>query len=154
MIFPRHNCRFYNSVFLMLRRARNESPKFSMYDILALRAQMALDTNCIPALVSAITTRLFRPDQVRDKDWLLSSKNAILALGHIAVTLREKVTPHIASDLGWISTETFTGGAYEGRSEVLASVVRFQLELRPRLRPPSHRPNGVHCHLQVNETSS
>ena len=84
----------------MLRRARNESPKFSMYDILALRAQMALDTNCIPALVSAITTRLFRPDQVRDKDWLLSSKNAILALGHIAVTLREKVTtPHMVCDL-------------------------------------------------------
>ena len=56
----------------------------------ALRAQMSLDANCIPALVSAITTRLFRPDHVRDKDWSLSSKNAILALGHIAVTLREK----------------------------------------------------------------
>ncbi len=55
----------------------------------SLRAQMKLDVNCIPALVSAITTRLFQPDNVRDKDWMLSSKNAILALGHIAVTLRE-----------------------------------------------------------------
>lgn len=55
----------------------------------SLKAQMAYDANSIPALVSAITTRLFQPDNVRDKDWLLSSKNAILALGHIAVTLRE-----------------------------------------------------------------
>ena len=126
-----------------------------MYDILALRAQMALDTNCIPALVSAITTRLFRPDQVRDKDWLLSSKNAILALGHIAVTLREKVYLITILDTRIDGEEYFIlGGAYEGRSEVPASVVRFQLELRPRLRPPSHRPNGVHRHLQVNETSS
>lgn len=49
---------------------------------------MSIDVNCIPALVSAITTRLFQPDNVRDKDWLMASKNAILALGHIAVTLR------------------------------------------------------------------
>ncbi len=47
----------------------------------AIRAQMDLDTNSIPALVSAITTRLFQPDNVRDKDWILSSRNAILALG-------------------------------------------------------------------------
>ena len=40
----------------------------------SLRAQMELDPNCIPALVSAITTRLFQPDNVRDKDWLLSSR--------------------------------------------------------------------------------
>ena len=44
----------------------------------ALRAQTQLDANCIPALVSAVTTRLFQPDNVRDKDWMLSSKNAIL----------------------------------------------------------------------------
>ena len=50
---------------------------------------MKSDANCIPALVSAITTRLFQPDNVKDKDWMLSSRNAILALGHIAVTLRE-----------------------------------------------------------------
>jgi hypothetical protein len=56
---------------------------------LSLRAHMNLDQNCVPALVSAITTRLFQPDNVRDKDWMLSSRNAILALGHIAVTLRE-----------------------------------------------------------------
>lgn len=40
-------------------------------------------------MVSAITTRLFQPENIRDKNWLLSSKNAILALGHIAVTLKE-----------------------------------------------------------------
>ena len=40
----------------------------------SLRAQMDLDPNCIPALVSAITTRLFQPDNVRDKDWMLSSR--------------------------------------------------------------------------------
>jgi len=55
----------------------------------ALKAQATLDQNSIPALVSAVTTRLFQPDNVRDKDWLLSSRNAILALGHIAVTLKE-----------------------------------------------------------------
>jgi phosphatidylinositol 4-kinase len=55
----------------------------------ALRAQSTLDQNSIPALVSAITTRLFQPDNIRDKDWMLSSRNAILALGHIAVTLRD-----------------------------------------------------------------
>ena len=40
----------------------------------SLRAQLDLDPNCIPALVSAITTRLFQPDNVRDKDWMLSSR--------------------------------------------------------------------------------
>ena len=43
----------------------------------SLRAQMDLDPNCIPALVSAITTRLFQPDNVRDKDWMLSSRQAL-----------------------------------------------------------------------------
>ena len=47
------------------------------------------DANCIPALVSAITTRLFNPDTPRDKNWSLSSTNAILALGHIAISLRD-----------------------------------------------------------------
>jgi phosphatidylinositol 4-kinase len=51
--------------------------------------QQKTDSNCIPALVSAITTRLFNPDTPRDKNWTLSSTNAILALGHIAVSLRD-----------------------------------------------------------------
>ena len=55
----------------------------------SLKAQLGYDPNCIPAVVSAITTRLFHPDNVRDKNWNLSSTNAIFALGHIAVTLRE-----------------------------------------------------------------
>eukprot|EP00094_Tigriopus_californicus_P003842 TCALIF_03698-PA protein Name:"Similar to PI4KA Phosphatidylinositol 4-kinase alpha (Homo sapiens)" AED:0.07 eAED:0.07 QI:1/0.8/0.75/0.93/0.86/0.93/16/174/2161 len=54
-----------------------------------LISQMDIDPNCIPALVSAITTRLFQPDHVCDKEWFISSKNSILALGHIAVTLRD-----------------------------------------------------------------
>eukprot|EP00095_Tigriopus_kingsejongensis_P007429 maker-scaffold443_size169656-snap-gene-0.12 protein:Tk07429 transcript:maker-scaffold443_size169656-snap-gene-0.12-mRNA-1 annotation:"phosphatidylinositol 4-kinase alpha isoform x1" len=54
-----------------------------------LMSQMEVDPNCIPALVSSFTTRLFQPDHVCDKEWFISSKNAILALGHIAVTLRE-----------------------------------------------------------------
>ena len=52
-------------------------------------AQQRTDSNCIPALVSAITTRLFNPDTPRDKNWTLSSTNSILALGHIAVSLRD-----------------------------------------------------------------
>ena len=51
--------------------------------------QSRTDSNCIPALVSAITTRLFNPDTPRDKNWTLSSTNSILALGHIAVSLRD-----------------------------------------------------------------
>ena len=51
--------------------------------------QLKTDSNCIPALVSAITTRLFNPDTPRDKNWSLSSINSILALGHIAVSLRD-----------------------------------------------------------------
>ena len=42
-------------------------------------------------LVAAITTRLFNPDNVRDRNWDLSSHNTILALGHIAVTLHTQV---------------------------------------------------------------
>jgi len=53
----------------------------------SVKAQLAHDPNSIRALVSAITTRLFHLDNMRDKNWSLSSSNAILALGHIAVTL-------------------------------------------------------------------
>lgn len=48
------------------------------------------DQNCLKALVSSITTRLFNPDQVRDRHWDLSSHNTILALGHIAVILHSQ----------------------------------------------------------------
>lgn len=50
------------------------------------------DQNCLKALVSAITTRLFNPDNVRDRNWDLSSHNTILALGHIAVILHSSQT--------------------------------------------------------------
>ncbi|XP_040569252.1 phosphatidylinositol 4-kinase alpha isoform X2 [Lepeophtheirus salmonis] len=53
-----------------------------------LKASLDRDYNSIPALVSAVTTRLFHPDSVKDKNWNLSSANTILALGHIAVILR------------------------------------------------------------------
>jgi phosphatidylinositol 4-kinase len=56
------------------------------------------DQNCLKALVSAITTRLFNPDNVRDRNWDLSSNNTILALGHIAVTLHQQV-PNDASTM-------------------------------------------------------
>ncbi|QQP57675.1 Uncharacterized protein FKW44_002743, partial [Caligus rogercresseyi] len=56
---------------------------------LCLQASLDLDYNSIPALVSAVTTRLFHPDTVKDKNWNLSSANTILALGHIAVILRD-----------------------------------------------------------------
>ena len=49
------------------------------------------DQNCLKALVSAITTRLFNPDNVRDTNWELSSLNTILALGHTAVILHSQV---------------------------------------------------------------
>ena len=49
------------------------------------------DQNCLKQLVAAITTRLFNPDNVRDRNWDLSSHNTILALGHIAVTLHTQV---------------------------------------------------------------
>ena len=42
-------------------------------------------------MVSAITTTLFNPDKLRDRNWDLSSHNTILALGHIAVTLHTQV---------------------------------------------------------------
>jgi hypothetical protein len=35
----------------------------------SLRAQLTEDRNCIPALVSAITTRLFHPDAQKNKNW-------------------------------------------------------------------------------------
>ncbi len=82
----------------------------------AIRAQMDLDANSIPALVSAITTRLFQPDYVRDKDWVLSSRNAILALGHIAVTLRdsdENTKAVLKFLLQWFDSNPTTDHAYD-----------------------------------------
>lgn len=35
----------------------------------SLKAQLTEDRNCIPALVSAITTRLFHPDAQKNKNW-------------------------------------------------------------------------------------
>ena len=71
--------------------AQEAFEKLREYAILNLctsvKAQLSHDPNCIRALVSAITTRLFHLDNTRDKNWSLSSSNAILALGHIAVTL-------------------------------------------------------------------
>ena len=59
----------------------------------SIRAQLIDgDQNCLKALVSAITTRLFNPDNVRDRNWDLSSHNTILALGHIAVILHTQVS--------------------------------------------------------------
>ena len=50
----------------------------------SIRAQLIDgDQNCLKALVSAITTRLFNPDNVRDRNWDLSSHNTILALGKL-----------------------------------------------------------------------
>ena len=58
----------------------------------SIRAQLIDgDQNCLKALVSAITTTLFNPDKLRDRNWDLSSHNTILALGHIAVTLHTQV---------------------------------------------------------------
>ncbi len=58
----------------------------------SVRAQLIDgDQNCLKALVSAITTRLFNPDNVRDRNWDLSSTNTILALGHIAVKLHQQL---------------------------------------------------------------
>ena len=58
----------------------------------SIRAQLIDgDQNCLKALVSAITTRLFNPDNVRDRNWDLSSHNTILALGHIAVILHTQI---------------------------------------------------------------
>ncbi len=82
----------------------------------ALRAQMDMDANSIPALVSAITTRLFQPDNVRDKDWILSCRNAILALGHIAVTLRESednTKAVLKFLLQWFDSNPSTDHAYD-----------------------------------------
>ncbi len=38
----------------------------------SLRAQLSEDRNCIPALVSAITTRLFHPDAQKNKNWFVT----------------------------------------------------------------------------------
>jgi len=35
----------------------------------SLQSQISEDRNCIPALVSAITTRLFHPDAQKNKNW-------------------------------------------------------------------------------------
>lgn len=79
---------------------RNTNPSYMAFEKLrdcaienlckSLKFQLLLDPNSIPALVSAITTRLFHPDNLRDRNLNLSSTNAILALGHIAVTLRSE----------------------------------------------------------------